>query len=149
MPKKKRIKQYRLEGSKLKYITTFDSIQEASDSTGIHRNSISSSLTGHHLTGGEYIWKYEDDPVDVIVVPKTRKMVIAQIEPYNGFMAEVYESIRDASRKTGIDASAICKCLNGKTEKAGGWKWIHIEEANYDQRNSFAYRNSACNFNKK
>jgi len=34
-----------------------------------------------------------------------------------------FESIRQAEQKTGIDASSICRCCNGKAKRAGYYKW--------------------------
>lgn len=36
---------------------------------------------------------------------------------------EVYPSVCEAERQTGIDHSSICKCLNGKLKTAGGFHW--------------------------
>ena len=34
-----------------------------------------------------------------------------------------FESIKQAEQKTGIDASSICRCCNGKAKSAGYYKW--------------------------
>ena len=34
-----------------------------------------------------------------------------------------FESIKQAEQKTGIDASSISNCCNGKRKSAGGYKW--------------------------
>lgn len=34
-----------------------------------------------------------------------------------------FESMEQAEQKTGIDASSICRCCNGKRKSAGGFKW--------------------------
>ena len=39
---------------------------------------------------------------------------------------ETFESIIDASRKTGINNNSICCCANGKSKTAGGYRWIKI-----------------------
>ena len=39
---------------------------------------------------------------------------------------EVFSSIRQASRATGIDFSNISKCCNGKLESAGGKHWKYL-----------------------
>ena len=39
---------------------------------------------------------------------------------------EVFSSIRQASRATGIDFSNISKCCNGKLKSAGGYHWQYL-----------------------
>ena len=39
---------------------------------------------------------------------------------------EVFSSIRQASRATGIDFSNISKCCNGKLKSAGGYHWQYV-----------------------
>lgn len=39
---------------------------------------------------------------------------------------EVFDSVRDAERKTGIDNSIISKVCNGKLKTAGGYHWSFV-----------------------
>ena len=39
---------------------------------------------------------------------------------------EIFSSIRQASRATGIDFSNISKCCNGKLKSAGGYHWQYL-----------------------
>jgi group I intron endonuclease len=41
----------------------------------------------------------------------------------DGRVIGVFKSVHDASRNTGVFASNISKCLNGKRTHAGGWGW--------------------------
>lgn len=41
---------------------------------------------------------------------------------------ELYPSMTEASRQTGIDDSSISKCLNGKLKSAGGLHWQKVKE---------------------
>ena len=41
----------------------------------------------------------------------------------NDNVLNVFESMRQAERETGIDTSHISKCCNGKLKSAGGFKW--------------------------
>ena len=41
---------------------------------------------------------------------------------------EVYNSIKEASKKTGIDNSCIAKACKGKLETAGGYNWVYYED---------------------
>ena len=41
----------------------------------------------------------------------------------NDNVLNVFESMKQAERETGIDTSHISKCCNGKAKSAGGFKW--------------------------
>lgn len=41
---------------------------------------------------------------------------------------EVYPSVREAERQTGVDDSSISSCLNGKYKSAGGYHWARFVE---------------------
>lgn len=51
-----------------------------------------------------------------------RSRRVAQIDS-NGNIIQVYGSVREAERETGICNSCITLCCNGKQGKAGGYKW--------------------------
>ena len=42
----------------------------------------------------------------------------------NDNILNVFKSMRQAERETGIDATSISACCNGKRKSAGGYKWI-------------------------
>lgn len=52
---------------------------------------------------------------------------IAQCD-LDGDLIEVYDSIKDASYKTGLPYSGIWACVFGKTRKSGGYIWRKYEE---------------------
>lgn len=41
---------------------------------------------------------------------------------------EVYPSVREASRQTGVNQQNISSCLNGKRKSAGGFHWQKVAE---------------------
>ena len=41
---------------------------------------------------------------------------------------EIFNGIREASRKYNIDRSDISKCCQGKRKTAGGYKWEYFKE---------------------
>ena len=43
----------------------------------------------------------------------------------DGELIKEYHSVRSAERQTGIFASNICACINGKQTHAGGYLWKH------------------------
>lgn len=56
--KKKEVCQYDLNNN---YITTYNSLKEAEEKTGINYTSISKVCNGKTKTAGKYIWKYKGD----------------------------------------------------------------------------------------
>ena len=54
------------------------------------------------------------------VLLKCKKVI--QYSKSDIFIAEFISTV-DASNKTGINVSAICKCLNGKSKSSGGFIW--------------------------
>ena len=53
------------------------------------------------------------------------KKAVAQMN--RGVIIETFESISEASRKTGINLSNISQCCKGNRETAGGYSWIFEE----------------------
>lgn len=54
---------------------------------------------------------------------------VLQYDLDDNFIAE-YNSLKEASKKTGIGKGDICKCCNGKRDTAKGFKWKYDEEYN-------------------
>lgn len=44
-------------------------------------------------------------------------------------LINIYESTRDAERKTGFNHSHIAKCCNNKYKTVGGYKWSYVNES--------------------
>jgi mevalonate kinase len=60
---------------------------------------------------------------------KTKKpphMKKVQQLDFDGNVINIFESLQEAFRKTGIQATNINKCCEGKRNQAGGYKWQHI-----------------------
>ena len=45
-----------------------------------------------------------------------------------GKVIDTYLSIKEASEKTGVNSTSICKCCKGKRKSAGGFLWRYKEE---------------------
>ena len=54
---------------------------------------------------------------------------VVQLDKKGNFISE-FESLREASRRTGIDDGSICRCCNHKPgyKSAGGFVWIYKDE---------------------
>jgi len=61
----RKISQYSKDNTQLE---SFRSIKEASIKSGVNRKSISHVLAGRSRTAGGFIWKYDTEPKDNIVV---------------------------------------------------------------------------------
>lgn len=123
----KRIFQEDIDGNIL-YI--YKSAAEASRVTGINYVCIK-DVAGHRngcITAGGYKWEY--DP-DYIPFKGNIKKPVAQID-LEGNVVAVYDSITEASRKTGIDKNSISHVCSGiqKRKTAGGFKWRFLKDEN-------------------
>lgn len=58
---------------------------------------------------------------------RTSKQVI-QISKNAGKVVAVYNSIKEASQKTGLLRCQISRCCNKKAKSTGGFIWMHLEE---------------------
>lgn len=52
-----------------------------------------------------------------------------------GKLIKEYKSVTEASKKTGIPNTNIYKCINGKRNSAGGYKWKNTEEIGLENVN--------------
>lgn len=58
---------------------------------------------------------------------KKPKITISVVQrDIDGDMIEVFQSMNDAFRKTGVHSGHISECLSGKRERAGGYYWTAI-----------------------
>lgn len=53
---------------------------------------------------------------------------IAQVNKNTGEVIEIFETIKDAERKTGIQNSHISECCRGLRLSAGGFLWIYEQD---------------------
>lgn len=51
-----------------------------------------------------------------------RKRRIKQLD-LNGNLIKVFDSIKEASGKTGTNCASICLCCRGKRKTSNGYKW--------------------------
>lgn len=135
MPKKEErvnrevILQYDLQGN---YIGKHKSCIEAAKVVGVASNSIRKAIIGERKSSGGFIWKrvQENDPIELSVpvdwnIKKTndgKAYPIIQLSINQTVIAE-FDSVSDASDKTGISVRAIKGCVNGHQKTAGGYLW--------------------------
>lgn len=104
--------QYDLRGNFLK---EWPSQRSVLDELGI---SVNACCKGRQKTAGGYQWrnKGDDRPVTDIYNP---------IEQYDlqGNLIKVWETIEEASEKTGVSKTGIVTCCSNKNKSAGGFQW--------------------------
>lgn len=119
----KGINQYGLNGN---YIKHFDCITTAANELGLSTNNISHVCMRKNKSTGGFIFRYDDDSLtedDIKWVNKhNRKRSVIQYSTFGDFIAQ-YESIAEASRKTGINQSMIFSCCNNEGKSHNGFKW--------------------------
>lgn len=117
------VTKYSLNG---KQIANYDSVDDAEQKTGIMYTSIYKCCVGNHaFTAGGFRWAFKGEKLKPL--PKNRG-VRKRIEQQslNGTVVAIYDSLSEASRHTGISTSLISLASRGKSEQAGGYKWILI-----------------------
>lgn len=118
---KKPVFQYTKSG---KFIAEFESIMEASESTGINFKQISAVCIGFHKTASGFVWRFKGDDFNKFEIHnniKTKKKVI-QYTKNKEFVKE-YSSICEAWKETGIDYRNISAVCNGKRKSTNGYIW--------------------------
>lgn len=125
-----KIDQYSSDGKT--FIAAYDSVYDAERKTGICRRNIFACINGepYRATAGGYRW-YKHGKIYPIISTKKEpgpiKVPVVQMEKETRDIINVYESINEASRQTGICLSDICNCINGKRITAGGYIWEKLK----------------------
>lgn len=123
---KKPVVQYTKDG---KFVAEFESVTEASKSTGIDFRQISSACIGKYKTSMGFVWRFKGDDFDKFAIQnniKTKKKVI-QYTLNKEFVNE-YPSIHEACEKTGVDYRNISAVCNGKRKSTNGYVWEFVSQ---------------------
>lgn len=119
---KRAVSQYDMDGN---LVMTYNSIAEASASSGISDKLISRSAT-RKRPSTKYQWRYADEaPPEKYVKPirnHIKSKPICQYDLSNNLL-HIYTSITEAAYVSGIEKSNICANCNGRKRSAGGYKW--------------------------
>lgn len=109
------------------YIASYDSIQEASLSTGTSRTAIIGCVKGRYKKANGYIWVYEIDfPIKDIESHKDKKKgrKVAQLYPKTNKIINTFDRMTDAGKSVGTSHKNIHSVLDKPTQTAAGFKWI-------------------------
>lgn len=141
--------QFDMEG---KFVKKFDSAAQAAGEFNVSVFSLYSCLQGKVNTCAGFQWRYQRDLGDnqgdaPSIEPNKKKIMkrytsIFQFSLQGKFIRE-YASVRDASKKLGINNRCITSCLSGAVKTGGGFQWrsgdnpmfkegiIHLEPIRY------------------
>lgn len=122
----KKVKQYDLSGNCIK---EFDNISRASEFIGCSTNEISKVCLKKNKTSHGYIWRYSNDPLTEAEIKEctkhNRKRKVVQYDLNMNYIA-TFESLAEASRKTGTRDTSIQQCCVGKYKHANKYKWKYV-----------------------
>lgn len=114
------IKVYQYDKKTLKLLNIFGSMKEAATKTNIIHTNISKCCRGERKSAGGYIWCYESS-----IPTKYKRVDAKKVYQYNRSLKllNIFDTIADAFRATGIDGGSISKCCSNILYSAGGYIW--------------------------
>lgn len=119
---KKTIYQYSINDGCL--ISKFNSLNDAGNAINVSKQDISRACLSVNNRLEGYFWSYEFKEPFKPNIDRRRKKVI-QFTLEGEFLSE-YDSIVDASKKSGTSKSSIAKVCRGERKSAGGFKWNYL-----------------------
>lgn len=132
--KKKPVAQYDLEGN---FIAAYESELDAERKLGFKSKSsnISRVCSGEAYKSKGFQWRFITNDIDyksnIGSCPqkarysnKTNKIAQCDIETHN--IIQIFNSISEASRKTGINRQNISSVCNNRNKSASGYYWFKI-----------------------
>lgn len=129
------------------YINEFKSIKEAARVTNTNVSGIRQCCVGKYKSSNNYIWKYKNKnqiTKKVIITDKIKRAHEAKMKKvfrYNVFgeYIDSYNSVNEASEKTGISVNCIAQCCRGLIKFSNNFIFKY-EETLYqikDYKNNF------------
>lgn len=109
---------YDLSGN---YIKTYDNFNNAEDELNINRHYISEVCHGKQQTTCGYVFRFSKHPFDEYPITS-----LTSVDQYNRNWEFImsYDSVKDASKKTGVFQNHIRDVINGKRKTAGNYYWL-------------------------
>ena len=103
--------------------TVFNSMTEASKTSGINNSQICDCCNGKQITAGGLHWCYEKDYDINMVLPDGKRKKVYCIET-----GKTYQSQAEAFKETGI--RHITECCRRHVPTAGGYHWCYESDIN-------------------
>lgn len=112
-------------------ISIYSSIKEASKITKTNIDSISSCCSHKRKSGGGYIWRKYNDPLNPASLKKDKFWGKRKVRQYtlNGDYIKTFNSVKEASIEINAPWQAIQRVCMGKRKTSHGYKW------EYDKKN--------------
>jgi hypothetical protein len=119
---RKEVQQWSRDATEI--IRTFRSIEEAAKESGAQSEHIGKVCNGKEgrKTAGGFQWKFAQDD-DVQSNEPLKFMKIQQWSFDLTTLITEYDTIKEASDRSGATTGRISKCCKGKGRSAGGFKW--------------------------
>ena len=116
----KAVQQWSKDGKEL--LRTFESVEEAGRQTSLDASHITKVCNGKRQTTGGFQWKFvNSEDAETKNVLKFNKVQQWSFDLKT--LIQEFDTLREASEKTGTDRSHIGRCCKGKGRSAGGFKW--------------------------
>ena len=119
---KKTVYQYSTEDGSL--INTYDKLESAAIAINANKQRISSACLSVNKTFGGYFWSYEyKEPFKPNKDSRKKKVLYYN---FNDEIVQEFDSVAEASRKTGVFKSCIAKFCRGERKPPDGYCWEYI-----------------------
>lgn len=122
------------------FISTYNSIHEASSITKNSISSIAACCKNEQRTSGGYIWRYFDEELTKEHLEwcnntgkDNMKRAVAQYSLDNKFI-NIFDSICTVKRELRFNDSAIIRCCKGKQKTSYGYIWRYVDGENDEFR---------------
>jgi hypothetical protein len=117
----KKVTQYSLDGKKIK---VYPSVKEAGSATGNDPDTISKCALHKMMTCGGYVWRYEGDLYRGEYKDKIKNKPQSLVQySLAGKKIAQFDSVGEASRKTGFNASTLLDCAHKRTKTSHDFVW--------------------------
>jgi hypothetical protein len=123
-PMSRPVVKYTLMGTK---VATYESLALASKANKVHRQSIRNVANKKLKQLKGFVYRFQGDKYAGEYRNFTKKKPVTQYD-LQGKKIALYESIKIASKKTGIDAAQIGKSALKKAPTAGGYVWRYLND---------------------
>lgn len=114
------VNQYSLDG---KFIRRYDSIKQAKEVSGFHKENISLCCNHKRNQSNGFIWRYDGD-TDVTYKKKTNAIPIVVFDVDNNHIGN-FDSAVSASAFTKVSRPDICDCCKGRKISCKGYKFSY------------------------
>lgn len=123
------VMQFSLKGE---FITKYNSLQKAQQSTNIDASNIMRACRGEQRHAGGFKWRFlvptlEEEKILKIRQEKEERKKIVQLST-DGSVVAIYDSLLEASKCSGVSISALSRYISGKVVPSCDFRWIRYSE---------------------